>query len=101
MGINDRLNRLERQMPDPEHREVKLFYIHSPVLGELPDWAGVQIDALAWSQAETLPPGSRRGVLMIDMGRDDAGGIITTIDKRAWHITPDGVQPLEAIDAVG
>ncbi len=96
MGLNDRLNRLERQMPDPEHREVKLFYIHSPALGELPEWAGVQIDALARSQAEALPLGPGRGVLMIDMDRDDAGRIITTIDRRAWHVTPDGCQPVEA-----
>ncbi len=96
MGLNGRLNRLERQMPDPEHREVVFFYIHSPALGELPEWAGVQIDALVRSQAETLPLGPGRGVLMIDMDRDDAGRIITTIDRRAWHVTPDGCQPVEA-----
>jgi len=94
--LNDRLNRLERQMPDRERREVKLFYIHAPALGELPDWADVQIAALARSQAEMLSLGPGRGVLMIDMDRDDAGRIITTIEKRAWHVTPDGCQPLEA-----
>ena len=83
-------------MPDPEHREVKLFYIHSPALGELPEWADVQSDALARSQAEALSLGPGRGVLMIDMDRDAAGRIITTIEKRAWHVTSDGCQPLEA-----
>ena len=101
MGLNDRLNRLEWQIPDPEYRKVKLFYIHSPALGELPEWADVQIKALARSQAETLPLGPGRGVLFIDMERDDAGRIITTIDKGAWHVTPDGCAPLEAADEVG
>jgi len=96
MGLNDRLNRLERRMPDPEHREVVFFYIHSPELGELPDWADVQIKALARSQAETTILGPGRCVLMIDMDRDDTGRIITKIGKRAWHVTPDGCQPLEA-----
>ncbi len=93
MGLNDRLNRLERQMPDPEQRDVVFFYIK---LAELPEWAGVQIDALARSQAEALPLGPGCGVLMIDMDRDDAGRIITTIEKRAWHVTPVGCEPVES-----
>jgi len=93
MGIGSRIDRLERLVPDPEQREVVFFYIQ---LAELPEWADVQIAALARSQAEALPLGPGPGVLMIDMDRDDAGRIITKIRKRTWHVTPDGCQPVEA-----
>ncbi len=83
MGINDRLNRLERLVP--EEREDTVMYIISPESQELPPWASPAIE----------PYLVGRGMSIVTWQGEPDSLSAEIAGRGTYRVTPDGCQPLE------
>ncbi len=84
MGINDRLNRLERLVP--EEREDTVMYIISPEVQQLPPWASPAIE----------PYLVGHGISMVTWCGDADTLTAEIAGRGTYRVTPDGCQPIRA-----
>ncbi len=90
MGLNNRLNRLERSLPGADIAHVVMWWID-------PD---VHIPAWAYEAVRPLLPKVPGGVTIAEWRGDEGGGLVASWDhcgnKVAYTVTPDGCEPVES-----
>ncbi len=84
MGINDRLNRLERQMAAPERRVVVFTVIHD-------------VDPPAWAEEAIRPHLPTDGVAFVEWYQATQGSELRAkVDGQWYKVMPDGCPRIEA-----
>ncbi len=89
MGLNYRLDRLERALPGPGKPHLVVLWVMFD--GDVPDWAMAAV--------RSLFPDTPGGVTIVHWWQDADGSLVASwtyrAEKVAYKVTPDGCQPVE------